>query len=119
MPNLITVVLWVLLALPSTLFAQTVLSVPLQTGVLAWDAPVASPTNSLPTHYRVTCGAAVTTFPAPATSIPIRDFIAGPGAYTCTLRAENSFGCSPDATVPAFTTGYVPDTPLTLRLEVR
>lgn len=105
--------------LNSVAVAQTVISVPLQTGTLAWDAPVASSTSSLPTHYLITCGLTVTRVNAPATSIPVRDFIAGPGSYTCTIQAANGFGSSAAAAIPAFAAGYAPNDITGVHLEVR
>lgn len=105
--------------LSSVAVAQTVISVSLQTGTLAWDAPVASPTSSLPTHYLITCGPTVTRVNAPATAIPVRDFIAGPGSYTCTLQAVNGFGSSASTAIPVFAAGYAPDDVVGIRLEVR
>jgi hypothetical protein len=119
MQYLLLTALWLGVLMVQSVSAQTVLSVPLQTGQLVWDAPVATPTSSLPTGYIISCGASITRLAAPATSIPVRDFIQGPGSYTCTIAAENGFGSSPTVPVPAFVTGYVPDSPLNLRLEVR
>lgn len=107
-----------LLFLVTPTFAQTVLRVPLSTGMFVWDNPAGSTT----TQNVITCtGVPPVTIPMPASFIAVNAVVSVPGNYTCTLYAENAFDKSagPDPAFPAFTTGHVPITPTALRLEVR
>lgn len=105
------------LFLPTIVFAQTVLRVPLETGQFAWD----NPAGTTATEHVVVCGTTSVVVPMPADTIAVSAVVPGPGSYACTLYAQNSFDKSPgsDPAFPVFTAGYVPLAPIELRLEIR
>lgn len=100
--------------------AQTVISVPFNSAVFAWDATPADATHSAATKHTVVCGAVQVDVPMPATSIPIRNVIPGPGVYSCSLFASNTFGrqTEPNVPFPQFEAGTTPWPPTNTRLEV-
>jgi len=83
----------------------------------AWTIPAHTAENA-PTSHVVTCGAAVVTVPMPANSVPVRNVVAGPGSYTCTLYAQNAAGrqTAPDVPFPVFQSGYTPGLPIQLQV---
>lgn len=101
--------------------AQTVIQVPFDTAVFAWDLPAASPTASVATKHTIVCGAVTVDVPMPATSIPVRTVVPGIGTYSCSIYASNAFGRQAAANVPfaQFEAGLVPLAPANPRLEVR
>ena len=94
--------------------AQTPIHVPYSTANFLWDAPTS---GSTPTYYLLNCGAADVNIPAPATSKPVRDVVAGAGTYTCTLKAGNAGGLSPAAPFPIFTADVAPNAPTGLQVQ--
>lgn len=70
-------------------------------------------TENAPESHVLTCGGSSITIPMPATSIPIRDVVTGPGTYTCTLYAQNTVDrqVEPDVPFPVFQSGYTPGQP--------
>lgn len=94
--------------------AQTPIIVPYATANFLWDAPASGPT---PTHYLLNCGGADVNIPAPATSKPVRDVVAGVGTYTCTLKAANEAGASNAAPFPVFTAVAPPNAPTNLQVQ--
>lgn len=107
---LCSVVIAALSADPSQ--AQTVIAVPFNSATLAWTVPPTDATHSAPTAHDITCGAVVVTVPMPGTSILVSAVVPGPGTYTCTVAARNSFGTSAAANFPGFEAGYPPLSPV-------
>ncbi|MCS6297177.1 MAG: hypothetical protein H8K09_13155 [Nitrospira sp.] len=101
--------------------AQTVLQVPYDAAVIAWQPAVTpAPTGVGETRwYAMNCGAGDLRIDLPASSVPVKTVAPKPGKYSCTLWAVNNFGKSLPATVPAFDAGYLPATPDNVRIEVR
>lgn len=105
----------------STGHAQTVLQVPYDAATFSWDAPASPPpAGSGPTEwYLLNCGGADVRIDAPATSVPVRDVLAGPGSYTCSLKAASAFGVSAPSNAVTFESGYRPADIGDFRIEVR
>lgn len=105
-----------------TVHAQTVLQVPFDKATFSWDPPP-NPLpagTSPPTHYLMNCGGADVRIEAPATSVPAKDVLSGPGNYTCTLKAANQFGVSSaPSNAVTFETGFRPADVNNFRIEVR
>lgn len=101
--------------------AQTVLQVPYDSAVIAWESPIDPPPPGagVTRWYEINCGAGDIRIDLPSTSVPVRTVAPSPGNYTCTLWAVNHFGKSAPTAVPAFEAGYVPATPSNVRIEVR
>lgn len=101
--------------------AQTVLQVPYDAAVIAWQSPADPPPAGVGVTrwYLMNCGAGDLRIDLPASSVPVKTVAPKPGKYSCTLWAVNNFGKSLPATVPAFDAGYLPATPDNVRIEVR
>ena len=82
-----------------------------------WDLQPFTAENAPESHV-LTCGSSSVTVPMPATSIPIRDVVPGPGSYTCVIYAQNTGGrqADPDVPFPLFQSGYVPGAPFQLQV---
>lgn len=95
--------------------AQTPLLVSHLGAEFHWDLQPFTEENAPDSHV-LTCDGSSVTVQMPATSIPIRDVVPGPGSYTCTLYAQNAAGrqVEPDALFPLFQSGYVPRAPFQL-----
>lgn len=117
----VLVMLALFLILSVQVFAQTVLQVPFESAVIAWDAPIDPPPNGagVTRWYAINCGGVDVRIDVPATSVPVKMVVSSPGSYSCTLWAVNNFGKSAPTLVPAFEAGYIPATPANLRIEVR
>lgn len=101
--------------------AQTVLQVPYDQAVIAWEPPIDPPPvgAGVTRWHAINCGAADLRIDLPATSIKVSAVAPAPGSYSCTMWAVNNFGKSAPVTVPTFEAGYVPATPSNVRIEVR
>lgn len=101
--------------------ALTVLQVPYDAALIAWDAPIDPPPPGVGVTrwHAINCGAADIRVDLPATSAPVKTVAPQPGNYSCTIWAVNDFGKSEPAPVPPFNAGYIPATPGNIRIEVR
>lgn len=102
-------------------YSQTVLQVPYGKAAFHWDAPQDPPPAGVGVTrwYILNCGGADVRVDVPATSIAIKDVVSGPGSYSCTIKAVNTFGQSEPASFPAFEAGHVPANVENVRIEVR
>lgn len=95
--------------------AQTQLLVSHLDAQFQWDLQPYTEENAPESHV-LTCGGVSVIAPMPATSIPVKDVVPGPGQYTCTLYAQNGGGrqVEPDVPFPIFESGYTPGQPFQL-----
>jgi hypothetical protein len=102
-------------------YGQTILSVPYDKAVFAWDAPKDPPATGVGVTrwYLLNCGGPDVRVDAPATSIPVKAVVAAPGSYTCTIKAMNNFGPSLTVPFPAFEAGYAPADVGNAHIEIR
>lgn len=109
-----------LLVQSSVAIAQTVIQVPYGAASFYWDAPL-NPVSGVGVTqwYVLNCGGADIRVDVPAVSLPVQKAVAGPGTYTCTLKAANTFGTSAPASFPVFEAGYQPAPAKNLRLVVK
>lgn len=91
--------------------AQTALAVPFDTATFQWTIPTPDATHSAAVSHVVTCGASTLIVNAPANTALIKNVVAAPGTYTCTVQAQNPFGLSAAVTFPSFDAGYPPLSP--------
>ncbi|MDH4185529.1 MAG: hypothetical protein OEV08_00910, partial [Nitrospira sp.] len=105
----IRVMIVLVLGLPAIADAQEILQVPLTSARLSWDIPAPTPERSPARQHVVYCtdGNRVIV-PMPASSVPMRDLVPGPGSYQCFVYAENTFGrqTEPDVAAPFVEVGY-------------
>lgn len=97
--------------------AQTPLPVSHLDAQFQWDLQPYTEENAPESHV-LTCDGSSVTVTMPATSIPIRDVVPGPGSYTCTIYAQNAGGrqVEPDVPFPLFESGYTPGVPFQLQV---
>lgn len=101
--------------------AQTVIQVPLNSGYFVWDIPAPDVNHGAALKHTIVCGSISIDVPMPANSFKVKDVVPGPGTYSCTLYASNAMGrqVEPDVPFPTFDTGLLPMVPTNQRLEVR
>ena len=105
--------------------AQPVETVVFQVGQvsLAWDAPAFTTANA-PDRYVATCtssGGSVlsATVPHPTLTVSLALLVNGQDRYTCTVRAENAGGASPESAPVVAVIGGPPSVPVNPRFEGR
>lgn len=98
--------------------AQTVIAVPFDTATFQWSVPPPDATHTDPTSHLLTCGANTLSVPMPTTSALISAVVPGPGTFTCTVAAVNSFGSSAAVAFPEFEAGYPPLSPTNPQIVV-